>query len=119
VFLDVWVRISNGSSIMGDDVGDLVLSHGLALDSAELESSLLGVDFVSLISALGIVENSELFSCFLDGDYIHNSKWESGVSSDFLVLNDFNSFLTRKSIVQSVSKKHVEGYAFSSFVGSG
>lgn len=39
VFLDVWVGISNGSSIMGDDVRNLVLPYGLALDTAELESS--------------------------------------------------------------------------------
>jgi hypothetical protein len=37
VLFDVWVWISDGSAIVGDDIWDLVLTHGLPLDTAKLE----------------------------------------------------------------------------------
>ena len=124
--LDVWMRISDGSSIVGDNVWDLVLAHGLALHAAKLEGGFFGIDLVSLVPSLDVVENSEVLTGFLNGDNVHNSERESGVSSDFaidldqafLVLNDFHGFLSAKSIFQSVSQENAEWDAFSSFVGA-
>lgn len=113
MLLDIWVGESDGSAIVGNDVGDLVSTHGLSDDLAELEGSFLFVNFVSLVSSLNIVEETEVLAGLLDGNDVHNTKWESGISSDFvvnldqsfLVLNDFNDLLSGKSVLQSVSQK--------------
>ena len=126
VFLDVGMRVPDGSSVMSDDVWDLVLAHGLSLDAAELECGLLSIDLVGLESALHVVEDSEVLSCFLNADNVHNSEWESVVSSDlsvdldqaFLVVSDLDGLLARNCISQSISKENTHRNAFSSFVGS-
>jgi len=120
------VRESDGSAVVGDDVGDLVFAHGLPLDGGELERGLLSVDLVSLVATLGVVEDSEVLTGLLNANNVHNAEGESGVSSDFvvnldqsfLILNDLNGLLTAESVLQSVFKENVEGNAFSSLVGT-
>ena len=125
--LDVGVRVSDGSAVVGDDVGDLVLAHGLSLDGAELEGGLLSVDLVSLVATLGVVEDSEVLSSLLNANNVHNAEGESGISSDFvvnldqsfLVLNDLHGLLATESVLESVLEENVQGDAFSSLVGTG
>ena len=120
------MRVSDGSAVVGDDVGDLVFAHGLPLDGGELESGLLSVDLVSLVATLGVVEDSEVLTGLLNANNVHNAEGESGVSSDFvvnldqsfLILNDLNGFLTAESVLQSVFEEHSKGDAFSSLVRS-
>lgn len=126
MLLDVWVWESDGSAVVGNDIGDLVGAHSLSLDAAELELSLLGVNLVSLVSTLYVVEDSEVLSSSFDAHDVHNTKRELGVSSDlavdldesFLVFNDLNSLLTRNCISQSISKEYREWDTFLSLVGS-
>ena len=40
VLLDVWMRETDGSAVVGDNVWNLVLSEDLSLDLAELKASL-------------------------------------------------------------------------------
>ena len=120
------MRVSDGSAVVGDNVGNLVLAHGPALDGAELECCLLGVDLVSLEATFSVVEDSEVLSGLLNANNVHDAERESGVSSDFvvnldqsfLILNDLHSLLTAESVLQSVSEEHSEGDAFSSLVGT-
>lgn len=114
MLLDVWVGESEGSTVVGNNVGNLVGAHSLSLDAAELELSFLGVNLVSLVSTFHVVEDSEVLSSSVDGDDVHDTKRELGVSSDlavdldesFLVFNDLNSLLTRNCISQSISKEY-------------
>lgn len=120
------MRVSDGSTVVGDDVGDLVLAHCLPLDGAELEGSLLSIDLVSLVAALGVVEDSEVLSSLLNAYNVHNTEGETRVSSDFvvnldqsfLILNDLHGLLSGKGISQSVSEEDGEGNAFSPLVGA-
>lgn len=126
VLLDIGVWVSDGSTVVGDDVGDLVLSHSLSLNAAELERGLLGVDLMGLVSALHVVENSEVLSSLFNGNGVHDTEWESGVSShfvvnldqSFLVLNNLDGLLSGKSVMESASQENIERNTFSSFVGS-
>ena len=126
VLLDIGVRISECSAVVGDDIGHLVGSHGLSFDTAELELGFLGVNLVCLKSALHVVKDSEELASFLDGDHVHDAEGVSGLSSDlavnlnqaFLVFNNFHSLLTGESVSQSVFEKNVQRNAFSSSVGS-
>lgn len=127
MLLDVGVGESEGSAVVGDNIGDLVGTEGLASDAAELELGLVGVNLVGLVSSLHVVEDSEVLAGSLDRNNVHDTERESGVSSDlavdpdesFLVFNDLYSLLTRNCISQSISKEHGEGHAFLSLVGAG
>lgn len=126
VLLDIWVWVSQSSTVVCDNIWNFVLAHGLSFDSAELEGGFLGIDLVGLESTFHIVEDSEELSGFFNSDNIHNTEWESGVSSDltvnldqaFLVSNNLYSLLSAKCISQSISEEHSEGNALSSLVRS-
>ena len=126
MFLDVGVGVSDGSAVVSDNVGDLVLTHGLSLDGAELEGSFLSIDLMSLVATLGIEEDSEVLSSLGNADNVHDAEWEAGISSDFvvnldqtfLILNDLHGLLSGESVVQSVSEQDGQGNAFSSLVGT-
>lgn len=62
VGLDVGVRVSNGSSIVGDQVRNTFLSELVRFDLEELERSFLGGDSVDGESTLDIIQQSEVFS---------------------------------------------------------
>ena len=120
------MRESNGSSVVGDDVGDLVGTEGSGLHSAELEGSFLWVDFGWEVSSLGVIENSEKVTTLFDGDDIHKSTGEPVVPSDFvvnldktfLILADFLHFGGVEGELQSVNEQIGEGNAFSQLVWS-
>jgi len=127
LLLDVGVRIPDGSAVVSDNIGDLVLAHCLSLDGAELEAGLLSVDLVSLVATLGIEEDSEVLSSLGNANDVHDAEGEAGISSDFvvnldqtfLIPNDLNGLLTSESVVESVSEENSQRDAFSSFVGTG
>ena len=83
--LNIWMWESDGSSVDGDNIRNLVLSNGFLHDLAKLEGGFLGVNSVWLESSLGVHENSEMLVGLVNGDDIHNSEWESMVSSNLSV----------------------------------
>jgi len=121
---DVGMGISHGSTVVGGDVRDLLLVNALSNDLAKLEFSFLGVNLVSLESALDIKKDSEVLVGLLDGDDVHVSERESGVSSvltidlnkTFLVLDDLSSLLSVESIAESLLEEYVQGDALSELV---
>ena len=80
--LNVWVWESDGSSVMGDNVWDLVLSNSLLDNLAELETSFLGINSVWVELSFGVEEDSEVFVGLVDSDNVHDTEWESEVLSD-------------------------------------
>jgi hypothetical protein len=91
-FSDVGVWESNGSRVVGDDVGDLVGSDGSGFDFKKFVVGFCVFDLDEDESSLDVVEESVAFSGFYDGEYIHDSDWELSISSDFII--DFEtSFL--------------------------
>lgn len=126
MLLDVGVGVPDCSAVVSDDVGDLVLAHGLSLDGAELEAGLLGVDLVSLVATLGVEEDSEVLSGLGNADHVHDAEGEAGISPDFvvnldqtfLIPNDLNGLLSAEGVVESVFKEDVQGDAFSPLVGT-
>jgi hypothetical protein len=68
VGLDDGVRVSDGSSVVGDEVGDTLLAELVGLDLQELVRSLFRGDSVDGESTLDVVQQSEVFTGSLDGD---------------------------------------------------
>ena len=122
--LNVWVWESDGSSVVSDNVWDLVLSNGLLDNLAELESSFLSVNSVWVVLSSGVDEDSEMLVGLLDGDDVHNSEWESEVLSDLtvnldeslLVVGNSSGFISGKSVLESLLEENVHWDALSQLV---
>lgn len=119
---DLGVRVSNGSTVMGDNVRDRVFANALSLDLAELELGFLLGDLNGGEASLNIVEDSEVLSGLGDGDDVHESEGESVVSADLVVHSDVSVVLifadlkalsTGESVLQSGSEEDRHGDALS------
>lgn len=126
VLLDIWMRETDGSAVVGHNVWNLVLAKDLSLDLAELEGSLLCINAVGLEASLNVVENAEVFAGLLDGNDVLEPEWESWVSPNSVVNLDIGIFvpadsealLARESVLKSVAEQHRKWDAFTQFVGA-
>jgi hypothetical protein len=127
VDVDLGVGVTDGSTVVGHDVWDVVLTDALLLDLAEFELGLGGRDLDSLESSLNVVKDSEGFGGLGDGDDVHEAEGESVVSADFVVHSDVSVVLVSadlealnagESVLQSVSEEDREGDALSHLVGT-
>jgi len=119
VLLDVRVGEADGSSVVGNNVRNLVLSKTLPLNLAELEGGLVGVDSVGLEAALDVVEDSEVLSSLINGNNVHESEREAGVSPcsvvnldiGVLVSADLQHLLAGECVVKSLAEQNRDGEA--------
>jgi hypothetical protein len=121
VHMNIWVGISDSSSIMGDNKRYFVGTHRLFLNLTEFEATLFLINLVGLVSSLDIIKDSEKLSSLFNTNYIHDAKWESWVSPDLvinldisiLIFNNNSDFLSCHGISQSVLQEYTKGNAFS------
>jgi len=85
VDLDVWVWVSDGTGIVGNDEWNTLLGNTLLGDLAELVSSFFSGDSVDSESTFDVIDKSEGFVGLLECDDIHETGWEGGITSDFAV----------------------------------
>ncbi len=112
---------------MSHDIGDLVLAQSLALDFAEFESSLFGVDLVSYVPAFDIVEHAEELASLFNANDVLETEWVSMVFADsvidfdetFLVLHDLDHLIVGHCVLKSLLQQHSQWNALSQFVGAG
>jgi len=124
--LDIGVGETDGSSIVSDDVRDLVLADLLFGHLAKLVASLLGVDSVGHEATLDVVENTEVLASLGDGNDVLESEGEARISSDsvvnldigILVSADLEALLAGECVLKSVFEKDGERNALSELVGA-
>jgi len=128
VDVDLGVGVTDGSTVVGDDVWDGVLANALLGDLAELELSLLLGDLDGGEASLNVVKDSEVLSGLVDGDDVHESEGESVISSDLvvhsdvsvvLILADLDALVTGEGVLQSGPEEDRHGDALSHLVGPG
>ena len=125
VDLDLGVDELDGSSVVSDGVGDLVVAQEDLVDLAELEGSLLLLDLVDRETALGVPQESEVLVGLVDLDHIHETGGESHVSSDLsvnsdqLLHNDHLSLVVSQSVLKAVTEKNDQRQRSSDLVGTG
>jgi len=108
--LDSGVGESDGTAIVGDNVGDLVGADRSLGDLAELVLGFFLTNVSEDESSLYVIENSVKFTSLLDADDVHQTSRESGVLSDlaidgdvtFLVIYDHHDFSSSESILKTV-----------------
>lgn len=79
VDIDIGVGVSDGSTVVGDDVRNFIGANLLSGDLAELVLSFLRLDGSKDESTLNVVEDSEVLTSLSDGDDIHETSRELGV----------------------------------------
>jgi len=119
---DQRIGVSNGSSVMENDEGDVLRSNEELLDLAELVLSLISRDGLKNKSSLSIEEESEVLSGLLDGNDILESSGVCSVGSDLSIdldkslLDNLGHFSSVKSVSQSISQQNDERKALSQLV---
>ena len=90
-FINVWVWESDGSGIVSNNVWDFVWSNSFLNNFTKFEVGFLIINLDKGESTLFIIQKSVAFTSFNDVKDIHNTDWEFGISSDFII--DFESCL--------------------------
>jgi len=122
VHLDVWVGVSNGSTVVGDDVGDTLGTELVNTDFEELVGGFLGSDSVDGESTLDVVKKTEVFTGSLEGDDVHEPSWVSLISPDLSINLDnplshnSSNLTTGQSVLESVSEEDGERKGFTELV---
>jgi len=123
--LDKRIRVSDGSSIMEIDVGNTIVSNLGGFDLAKLVFGLLGRDLLNDKSSLNVEQKSVVsVSDLIDGNNIHESSREFGISSNLAIdfdqslLEDGKNLSLGESESQSVSQEDDKRQTLSGLVGS-
>jgi len=106
---DLRVWESEGSTVVGNNVWNLVWTNFLSDDFAELEFGFVRLDGSQGESTLNIEQHSEVLTRFVNTDDVHQTSRVLRVSSNFavnldttfLVVNDGNSFSHGKRVFQA------------------
>lgn len=125
VGLDNGVRVSDRSTVVGDEVRHTLLTELVRLDFEELVSSFFRGDSVDGESTLDVVQQSEVFTGSLDGDNVHETGRVGFIGPDLSInlddplRHDSGDFSAGQGVLQSVSEEDGHGQAFSELVGTG
>lgn len=123
--LDIRVRVTKGTSIMGDSNGDLLGGNIHLLDTAKLVLGLILVDTVEDETSLGIVKETETITRLLKLDNIHESSGVVEVSPDLTIDLDTTfhanllAFLSGQGVLETLTKDDGNGKALALLVGTG
>lgn len=104
VDLDSRVRVTDSAAVVGDDMGDTLVSEGGLLYLEELVGGFLGGDAVNGESSLYVVEDSEVLAGLLDGDNIHEPGRVGVIGANFVIdldqtlLDDFGDLSSVESV---------------------
>jgi hypothetical protein len=124
VSLDQRIGVTDGATIVGDNVRDTLSTE---LDLANLAKLVLGLllsDAVDGETTLNIIDETELLTSLLNGDDVHESSGVSAVSADLAIdldetlHKDVLDFLTVQGILQTVTQEDDEGKALAGLVGT-
>ena len=127
VHFDGGVGEANSASVSGDEVGDLVGAHLLALNSAKDEVGFSLLDFNKREASLHVVEAAPGRAHFGHIDDVHKTDGVLEIATDVLVDLDESLLLVKNNLrfvsIESnfdfVTEEELDGDALSQLVGSG
>lgn len=126
VDVNIGVGESDGSGVVGDDVGDLVGSDLFSLDLAELEASLILLQKLEGETTSDVVEDSVALVGLVEGEDVHKSDGELSISSESVVNSDISllsvadgdAFSAGEGEFKTVSEDDTDGDGLSKSVGT-
>ena len=123
--LGIGVRVTEGTSIMGDGNRDLLGGDVNLLDTAELELGLILLDTVEDKTSLGVVKETETITRLLKLDNVHETSGVVEVGTDLAVdldttfQADLLAFLSGQGVLETLTKDDGNGEALALLVGTG
>ena len=121
---DIRVRVADGATVVGSNEGNASREQTDLLDTAELESSLLGKDSVQDEASLGVVQHTEVLVGAINVDDVHETSGEGGISTNLTVNGDQTlhqdegNLTAGQSVLESVTQKDHQGQALAKLVGT-
>merc|ERR1719382_325716 len=106
------IGVTNCSAIRGVQIGDVLGSSLDFTDTAQLVFCVLVGDPVDGVTSLDIIDQTEVFASLFNLDDIHETSWESGISTNFAVnfnqslLHNSLDLLGGQSVLQTVSQEN-------------
>lgn len=91
--LNFGVRESDGPTVVSDDVWDFVISDSFSFNLQQLVFRFCVLDWDQSESALNVIEHSVVFVGLWDWQDIHDTNWESSISSNFVVNSESSVFV--------------------------
>ena len=124
VDLNERVGVTNGSPVVGDNVGDTFATDSNSADLEEFVGGFLRGDAVDGKAAFHVIEEPEVFPRFLDRNDIHVAGGVGLIGANLVIdfdealLDDRSDFLSSQRILQPVSEENCEGEGFAELVGA-
>ena len=122
--LNIRVRVSQSSTVMGNGARDLSSTDVDLVDSAKLVLSFFSLDAVQDIASFGVIQQSEAIVRLFQLDDIHETGRIILVSADLSVNLDATfhadllAFLASQRILETLTKDNSDRQAFSKLVRS-
>lgn len=122
IHLDEGIRVANSSSIMGHQMWDSFCAHKDLSHFAQFILGLLRCDTMNSKAALGVIDQAEVLSSFVNADHIHKSSRVGYVSPNFAInLNetlhaDLLDFIASQGILKSVPQENDQRQTFPQLV---
>jgi len=123
--LDQRIRVSDGASIGGGEVRDSLGADRHLLDDAELVSGFFLADAMHLVSALDVVDESEVLSALLHLDDVHEPRRISVVGADATVDldeplgEDLLYFRVRQGVLETIPQEKSERQTLAQLMRTG
>jgi len=124
VSLDQRIGVTDGATVVGNNVGDTLGTQLDLANLAKLVLGLLGSDTVDGETALNVIDKTELLTSLLNRDDIHETSRVGAVSADLSVdldktlHEDVLDFLTVQGILQTVAQEDNKRKALAGLVGT-
>jgi len=121
---DQGVGVTDGSSVVGDNMGDSTHADRDSPHLAEFELGFFGSDSVNRKSSFGIIEKTEVFASSVEPNDVHETSRVFNISTDLAVDLDktgstnLANFSVSQGVLQSVSEEDDQGKTFPKFVGT-
>ena len=91
--VNFWVGESDGYAIMGDNVWDFVGTNCFSFNFQKFEFGFSVFNRNQGESSLSIIQHSVIFVSFSDWQDVHDTNWESSISSNFTINSESSVFV--------------------------
>jgi len=123
--LDQRVGVPDGTSVGGGEVGDSLGSDRHLLNDAKLVTGFLLADTVNLVSALNVVDESEVLAALLHLDDVHETGrvgvvgTDASVHFDETLSEDLLDLGVRQGVLETIPQKERQRQALAQLVRTG
>ena len=124
VDLDEGIGVTDGATVVGDDMGDTLATNSDLADLEELVGRLLRSDAVDRETTLDVVKKAEVFVGLVNRNNVHETcrvcliRADLSIDFDKALFHDLRYFSSIQSVLKPIAEKDGEGKGFPEFMGT-